>query len=421
MGHRVLIGSVAALAVVAVVMAVVACGNAPRKPSVTAAIGESSVAVTRSPTLARTTAAGLPTATPTATSATPAKAPSPALDAPLVFTGRGAAISAIFPRAAGHLKIALTITGNDRRFAPDNWKFELFRHHGNELILEDSGHGAADQWRGEILITDASWDLWFRLDVGDDANWRVTLEQIGDAPTPTPQTTTAPQPTPTPTRTPSPTPTPVPVAVPSEYTVQAGDTLRTIAKQFGTTVDDLIEANDIEDPNLIRVGARLKIPASATGAPAPTATPTRTPRSQPTATAAACPTTAEAAYLLAYGEQLTVLGEAGELLGGLFADAADNPFVILTDDFAFAAGINLGLMQFAAQSILELTPPNSRKAREIHAVASGMARATINAADLVAAGIDEFDTDKLERGVRLIETAGDDILRTAGMIERFCE
>lgn len=46
------------------------------------------------------------------------------------------------------------------------------------------------------------------------------------------------------------------------YTVQKGDTLRAIAKKYGCTVDEIVEANSelIKNPNLIRVGWELKIP-----------------------------------------------------------------------------------------------------------------------------------------------------------------
>ena len=45
-----------------------------------------------------------------------------------------------------------------------------------------------------------------------------------------------------------------------EYVIQAGDTLREIAKACGLTVQDLVDANNIENPNLIRKGATLVIP-----------------------------------------------------------------------------------------------------------------------------------------------------------------
>ncbi len=46
------------------------------------------------------------------------------------------------------------------------------------------------------------------------------------------------------------------------YTVQKGDTLRAIAKKYGCTVDEIVEANSelIKNPNLILVGWELQIP-----------------------------------------------------------------------------------------------------------------------------------------------------------------
>jgi len=46
----------------------------------------------------------------------------------------------------------------------------------------------------------------------------------------------------------------------NEYVVQAGDTLREIAKACGLTVEELAEANNIENVNLIKKGAKLVIP-----------------------------------------------------------------------------------------------------------------------------------------------------------------
>ena len=48
------------------------------------------------------------------------------------------------------------------------------------------------------------------------------------------------------------------------YTVKKGDTLSGIAKQYGTTYQDIAKANGISDPNLIRVGQTLNIGDTAT-------------------------------------------------------------------------------------------------------------------------------------------------------------
>ncbi len=44
------------------------------------------------------------------------------------------------------------------------------------------------------------------------------------------------------------------------YVVRNGDTLWKIAKRFGSTVDDIIRVNGIEDPNKINVGEKIYIP-----------------------------------------------------------------------------------------------------------------------------------------------------------------
>lgn len=43
------------------------------------------------------------------------------------------------------------------------------------------------------------------------------------------------------------------------YTVQKGDTLTAIAKKYGTTVAAIVAENNIKNPNLIRVGQKLRI------------------------------------------------------------------------------------------------------------------------------------------------------------------
>lgn len=51
-----------------------------------------------------------------------------------------------------------------------------------------------------------------------------------------------------------------------EYTVQAGDTLFVIARRFGTTVENIVELNNLENPDLIFPGQVLKIEPGADAA-----------------------------------------------------------------------------------------------------------------------------------------------------------
>ena len=63
-----------------------------------------------------------------------------------------------------------------------------------------------------------------------------------------------------PTATPEPTPEPAPT--PQTYTIKQGDTLSKIARSFGLTLDQLLEANaeTIVDANKIAVGDVIIIP-----------------------------------------------------------------------------------------------------------------------------------------------------------------
>lgn len=46
------------------------------------------------------------------------------------------------------------------------------------------------------------------------------------------------------------------------YTIQSGDSLSAVAGRFGTTVDAIMNANELTDPNVIFVGQRLIIPVA---------------------------------------------------------------------------------------------------------------------------------------------------------------
>ncbi|MHB8890575.1 MAG: LysM peptidoglycan-binding domain-containing protein [Candidatus Limnocylindrales bacterium] len=99
----------------------------------------------------------------------------------------------------------------------------------------------------------------------------VVLASASPATTPTPVAPTSASPassaspigTPTSSASASAAPAPTVTPVPSTartYKVKSGDTLGSIAAQFGTTVKAIVAANGIEDPSLIRVGQVLIIP-----------------------------------------------------------------------------------------------------------------------------------------------------------------
>ncbi len=68
----------------------------------------------------------------------------------------------------------------------------------------------------------------------------------------------------------APRPTPTIAAL---YVVQPGDTLSAIAERFGFTVDEIVAANNLTDPNFIQPGQTLLLP-SLIGTPRPALTPT---------------------------------------------------------------------------------------------------------------------------------------------------
>ena len=65
--------------------------------------------------------------------------------------------------------------------------------------------------------------------------------------------------------------TPVPSATTRsemvDYVVAEGDTLSGIADEFGVNPQDIVEANNLLNPDSIFVGQTLQIPAPAAGAP----------------------------------------------------------------------------------------------------------------------------------------------------------
>jgi LysM repeat protein len=113
-----------------------------------------------------------------------------------------------------------------------------------------------------------------------------------DAPEPAPAAPAAPEPVPA---APQPAPAaptsvaPAPVAAdpaePIVYVLRPGDNLTHIARDYGTTVEDILAANGITDPNRIYAGQALVIPSGATDVDADASEPAPQP-----AAAASVPT-----------------------------------------------------------------------------------------------------------------------------------
>ncbi|MGC8825850.1 MAG: LysM peptidoglycan-binding domain-containing protein [Anaerolineae bacterium] len=81
---------------------------------------------------------------------------------------------------------------------------------------------------------------------------------------------------------PSPTPSATPPQSEILYVVQPGDSLTSIALRFRVSLEDLMRANGITDPDYISVGQKLLIPAGASAVITRAPEPTHTPAAPPT-------------------------------------------------------------------------------------------------------------------------------------------
>jgi LysM repeat protein len=89
------------------------------------------------------------------------------------------------------------------------------------------------------------------------------------------------------------------------YKIQKGDSLSKIAARHGITANELAALNNISNPNLIRIGQTLALPAHATpsSSPAPAA-------SRPTPSPAPAATASGASYTVVAGDNLTKIARA---------------------------------------------------------------------------------------------------------------
>ena len=95
------------------------------------------------------------------------------------------------------------------------------------------------------------------------------------SPTPTATPTETPLP-PTATATITPTSTPSPTATevwPKEYIIELGDSLWSVAEEFGVTIELLLAYNEIEDPNNVPIGTKLIVPEPNSDLPTETPLP----------------------------------------------------------------------------------------------------------------------------------------------------
>jgi len=143
---------------------------------------------------------------------------------------------------------------------------------------------------------------------------------------------------------PPPTPTapapPTATSAPLVYTVQPGDTLSGIAQQYDVTVQALIEANGIQNPDQLSIGQMLVIPNQFVVQEPPPSTaeasepmpPLPSPTPEPTITPVAPPLVeiADVAHAGNLSDEVVTLGNGGgmaHLEGWRLSDAGGNYFV----------------------------------------------------------------------------------------------
>ena len=121
----------------------------------------------------------------------------------------------------------------------------------------DSQQATMDAVRQALLTENA-------IDVDEEATATLAPPTLTEAPTLPPTATLTPEPSPT--FRPASTQT-------QEYTVQAGDTVNSLAIEFGVDPDQLIALNNLQSPYTLTIGQVLTIPSGTGTASGPTATP----------------------------------------------------------------------------------------------------------------------------------------------------
>ena len=79
---------------------------------------------------------------------------------------------------------------------------------------------------------------------------------------------------------------PPPAPAPASYAIEAGDNLTLLAERWGVSVEAIMAANGIADPDRIHVGQEIAVPGRGAAPPPPAPAPRATPSSRATASGA---------------------------------------------------------------------------------------------------------------------------------------
>jgi LysM repeat protein len=127
-------------------------------------------------------------------------------------------------------------------------------------------------------------------------------------------------------------PTPSPVGL---YVVKPGDTLSKIANNFATTIDEIMAANNLSDPNTIQIGQKLTIPSPDPGGaaetsvqPSVTGSPEATTADVTASPEAPSPREATASPEIEAGPDATASGDGAEPVATLPPDVSPGPSLV---------------------------------------------------------------------------------------------
>ena len=157
--------------------------------------------------------------------------------------------------------------------------------------------------------------------------------------------------------------------------------------------------------------------ATQAASPKPTATPTAIPT--PVPTLAPCQRADVQAY---FDEMLEITGPLEQIylkIGALTAQAGSNPLLVFDEDWRFEVVVHLAGMKVAAEQIRELNAPPH--VRHIHSDLLEMATGLDRAADLFAAGMDNFDPDLLALSAEQIDANTELVIVAAAKVNALCQ
>lgn len=123
-----------------------------------------------------------------------------------------------------------------------------------------------------------------------------------------------------------------------------------------------------------------------------------------------------------FDEMLKITGPLEQTyleIGALTAQAGSNPLLVFDDDWRFSVVVHLAAMKVAAEQIRELNPPT--QVRHIHSDLIEMAAGLDRAADLFAAGMDNYDPDLLAMSAEQIDANTDIVIGAAAKVSALCQ